>query len=187
MDTPVDGTTHVGIVYESMFGNTRGIAEAIADGIRPHCAVTVVPIGRVDELAGEIDTLVIGGPTHAHSLSRPESRAEAVAWARNEQKNLQLDDDWSEHGIREWLAHTPSPARRFAAFDTRVDMPRIFTGSAAAAIDRRLTKARCERLADPMSFLVDRASRLVDGEIQRARGWGEELGVRIASQRPHQL
>jgi hypothetical protein len=66
-------------------------------------------------------------------------------------------------------------------------MPRIFTGSAAAAIDRRLTKAGCERLADPMSFLVDRASRLVDGEIQRARGWGEELGMRIASQRPHQL
>lgn len=183
MDTPVEGAAEVGIVYESMFGNTRRIAEAIADGIRPRCRVTVVPIGRVDELAGKLDTFVIGAPTHAHSLSRPESRAEAVAWAGNEQKHLQLDDGWSESGIREWLAHTPSPARRFAAFDTRVDMPRIFTGSAAASIDRRLTKAGSERLADPTSFLVDRASSLVDGETERARKWGEELGARIASQR----
>ncbi|WP_341997900.1 flavodoxin domain-containing protein [Microbacterium sp. LWH7-1.2] len=187
MDTPVEGTAHVAIVYESMFGNTRSIAEAIADGIRPHCPVIVLPIGRVGELAGELDTPVIGGPTHAHGLSRPESRAEAVVWAGDEQKNLKLDDGWTEAGIREWLAHTPHPAGRFAAFDTRVDMPRIFSGSAAASIDRRLAKAGGERLADPTSFLVDRSSRLVDGEVERARQWGEDLGVRMAPQRSHPL
>ncbi|MBW9120815.1 flavodoxin family protein [Microbacterium trichothecenolyticum] len=187
MDSPVEGVAHVAIVYESMFGNTRSIAEAIADGIRPYCPVTLVPIGRVDELAGELDMLIVGGPTHAHGLSRPESRAEAIVWADNEQKNLHLDDGWSERGIREWLAHTPSPARRFAAFDSRVDMPRIFTGSAAAAIDRRLTKAGGERFAGPMSFLVDRGSRLVDGEVERAHEWGGELGVRIAPARRQPL
>jgi hypothetical protein len=178
MTTPLSPDSTV-IVYESMFGNTRLIAEAIADGIRPHRTVTLVPIAQVDELPTEIDTVIAGAPTHAHGLSRPESRADAVAWARNEQKHLHLDDGWNESGIREWLAGGATRARRFAAFDTRVDMPRLFTGSAAAAIDRRLAKTGGRRLSEPTSFLVDRDSTLEPGQIDRAREWGAELAAAL--------
>lgn len=183
MTTPLSTDPTV-IVYESMFGNTRLIAEAIADGIRPHRTVTLVPIGQADALPAEIDTVIAGAPTHAHGLSGPESRAEAVAWARNEQKHLHLDDGWNESGVREWLARGATRAHRFAAFDTRVDMPRLFTGSAAAAIDRRLVKSGGHRLSEPMSFLVDRDSTLMHGQIDRAREWGAQLAATLNAAPP---
>ena len=33
------------IVYESMYGNTHEIADKIAEGLRPHGEVHVVPVG----------------------------------------------------------------------------------------------------------------------------------------------
>ncbi|MEV4689086.1 flavodoxin domain-containing protein [Microbacterium sp. LWH3-1.2] len=107
-----------------MFGNTRRIAEAIADGIRLQRPVSLIPVGQADRLPADVDALIIGAPTHAHGLSRPESRAEAVVWAGNEQKHLKLDDAWSDSGVREWLADgsprsagwsAPSRRRRSAA------------------------------------------------------------------------
>lgn len=179
MTTPPAADPSVAIVYESMFGNTRQVAEAIADGLRPHLLVRLVPIAQATVVSADVDALIVGAPTHAHGLSRPESRAEAVVWARTEQKHLHLDDAFSESGVREWLADEAPRPHRFAAFDTRVDMPRLFTGSAAAAIDHRLAKAGGERLSEPMSFLVDRDSRLEPGQLDRAREWGAELGAKL--------
>src|SRR4051794_34303203 len=52
------------IVYESMYGNTRQIAEAIAEGCRQAGEASVVRAASCDPamLAG-LDLLVIGGPT----------------------------------------------------------------------------------------------------------------------------
>ncbi len=68
----------------------------------------------------------------------------------------------------------------FAAFDTRVDMPRIFTGSAATAISTRLRKRGLRELVRPESFLVDKDSRLLAGELERAHAWGAALAPRGA-------
>ncbi|WP_194411003.1 flavodoxin family protein [Microbacterium cremeum] len=184
MNADAQDAPRVVIVYESMFGSTRLIAEAIAEGMRPTVPVTVVPIAAVGDFPGETDLLVVGGPTHAHGMSRPESRSDAVRWAANEQLDLQLDDAWHDTGIREWLKSSPPHVDHFAAFDTRVDMPRLFTGSAAAAIDRKLGKLGAHRLSDPRSFLVDRSSTLEPGEIDRARAWGAELAERLVPD-PH--
>ncbi|MBO0982177.1 flavodoxin [Microbacterium sp. SD291] len=112
-------------------------------------------------------------------MSRPESRKEAVNWASSERLHLELDEAWRETGIREWLRDTPPAPCRFASFDTRVDMPRLFTGSAATAIARRLDKLGFDRLSEPMSFLVDHRSRLEPGEVERARAWGADLAGRL--------
>ncbi len=166
------------IVYESMFGGTRRIAEAIADGIRASHDVTVVAVTEAEGTApDDFALLIVGGPTHAHSLSRAATRAEAVQWVTRDQLDLELETRLGDRGIREWIKEDePRPARH-AAFDTRADMPRIFTGSAAAAIDKRLTKLGSERITEPMSFLVDRKSHLVPGEVERARGWGVQLAA----------
>jgi hypothetical protein len=168
------------IVYESMFGNTRHIAEAIAEGIRPARAVHLVPIREVQSLPDDLEVLIVGGPTHVHGLSRPESRADAAKWAMNDSLELQLEPDFEGPGIREWLKEFEPQVAHHVAFDTRVDMPRMFTGSAAAAIDRRLTKLGSRRLAEPMSFLVDRDSHLEAGERDRARRWGAEIAESLA-------
>jgi hypothetical protein len=85
--------------------------------------------------------------------------------------------------MREWLDDAPLEAELFAAFDTRADMPQIFTGSAASSIDRRLRSKGMARLAEPTSFLVDRENRLEEGEVERARAWGCELGEALAPYR----
>jgi flavodoxin len=67
------------IIYESMFGNTHAIADAIGKGIgqglEPVDNVVVAPVveaGR--ERSGDADLLVVGGPTHLHGMSRARTR-----------------------------------------------------------------------------------------------------------------
>lgn len=163
------------IVYESMFGSTRLIAEAIAEGICPAHSVRVLRVDQAQSLPDDLAVLIVGGPTHVHGLSRPESRADAARWAMDDRKELTLEPHFEGPGIREWLKEFDPQVAHHVAFDTRADMTRLFTGSAAAAIDKRLTKLGSRRVAPPMSFLVDRDSHLEDGEIDRARRWGAEL------------
>lgn len=171
----------VGIVYESMFGSTRRIAESIAEGVRAAAEYLILPIGQAQSLPDPLDLLIVGAPTHAHTLSRPASRTDAIDWALKDPQHLTLEAPLDGRGVREWLADMPRHCRYFAAFDTRVDMPRIFTGSAAAAIDRRLRRSGSEPIDDPQSFLVDKSSQLLPGERDRARAWGVQLAASLAA------
>src|SRR6266480_4926455 len=63
------------IVYESMFGNTHLIADAIAEGLALGNEVTVVPVARAGrELLDGADLVVAGGPTHIHGAGRAPAR-----------------------------------------------------------------------------------------------------------------
>lgn len=168
------------IVYESMFGATRTIAEAIAEGLGDTVSVRLVPIRDVAAITDHPEVVIVGAPTHAHGLSRPESRLEAARWAMHDRAHLTLEPV-SDDGVREWLATKPTWIRHHVAFDTRADMPRIFTGSAAAAIDRRLSKRGSQPLDEPRSFLVDKSSHLLADELDKARAWGAELAARLAA------
>ena len=171
----------VAVIYESMFGATRRIAEAIVAGLTPAVSCVLVPISEVGTIGDEIRAVIVGAPTHGHGLSRPESRLEAARWAMHDREHLTLEPN-TDDGVREWLASEPRWVRRHVAFDTRADMPRIFTGSAAAGIDRRLTKLGSDALAEPESFLVDKSSRLLAGEEERARSWASALAPHIADE-----
>jgi len=168
------------IVYESMFGATRQVAEAIAEGLRDTIAAQVVSVDDIGEAALRADVVIVGAPTHGHGLSRPESRTEAARWALHDPKHLHLEPA-SDVGVREWLKSMPTWITRHVAFDTRADMPRIFTGSAAAAIDRRLTKMGSLAIDEPRSFLVDKSSRLLPDELDNARAWGADLAAHLAA------
>lgn len=166
------------IVFESMFGASRRIAEAIGAGLRSVAHVEVAPVHDADGLSAP-DLLIVGAPTHAHGLSRPQTRADAANWVARAASHLHLEPYYDGDGVREWLAAAPIPARGFAAFDTRADMPRVFSGSAAAGIDKRLRKRGAVPLADYRSFLVDKDSALVAGQIEEAEQWGRLLGARL--------
>jgi flavorubredoxin len=66
------------IVYESMFGNTRSIAESIADGVRtgrPQATVSVLSVAEaVPEEIRKAALVVVGGPTHMRGMSTLSSR-----------------------------------------------------------------------------------------------------------------
>ena len=163
------------VVYESMYGNTDSIARAIAEGIGNFMPVTVVNVNHaVASSLLAIDLLVVGAPTHVHGLSRPNSRAAAISSAS---AALPLDVDAVGTGVREWLAGIETSARYFAAFDTRVDMPRWMTGAAAPVISRLLRSRGLESIVIPEDFLVTDETRLVSTELTRAKQWGLDLAL----------
>ena len=162
------------VVVESMFGNTRRIADAIADGMAPMLDVTVVNIGGApDDLTG-YDLLLVGGPTHVFGMSRPSTRHDAAGQARD----IAVP---TGAGIREWLDRLPHghlPAA--ATFDTRINRPRL-AGSAAKAAKRRLQRAGARIVAPATSFYVtDTQGPLAPDELERARGWGARLASDLA-------
>lgn len=167
------------IVYESMFGSTRRIAEAIAQGMQEAATVSVLPVKHASESFDDVDLLLVGAPTHVHSLSRPSTRAQAGQWGDDPGRALTLEPDAEGIGVREWLELCGDLPVPFAAFDTRADMPEIFSGSAAAAIEKRLTRLGGRRLMHHESFLVDKTSALEPGELDRARDWGRTLAAQL--------
>jgi flavodoxin len=164
------------IVYESMFGSTRRVAEAVADGLKTTGVdATITPAHTAPSDLSDYQLVVVGAPTHAHSLPRPESRAQAAEWAADPVKELTLEPAAGSSGVREWLDRVMLDGNpRFATFSTRVNIPRIFAGDASAAIAKRLRRRGADVDAHT-DFLVDQGSHLVDGEETRAREWATEL------------
>lgn len=162
------------VVYESMYGNTRTIAEAIGAGLGVGTDVVPVREATPDRLA-MADLLVVGGPTHVRGMSRPGTRKAARDAAGTPASTLTVEPDADGLGLREWFASLGTLSCRAAAFDTRIDVPAIFGGRAAPRIARLLRQHGADPVAPPHSFLVDKQSHLLDGEYVRARAWGEDL------------
>ena len=168
------------VVYESMYGNTKRIADAVADGIARHMTVESIEVSLAPlSIEGDIDLLVVGGPTHIHGMTTPFTRAQAVKQATAHVVSEGI-------GIREWLdgvrpigAHTIA-----AAFDTRIKGAAILTGSAASGFRKMLRAAGFRVVAPPESFLIaTRAPQddaLLEGELEHARAWGSEIAATLA-------
>jgi hypothetical protein len=170
------------VVYESMYGNTRTIAEAIGSGLGAD--TEVVPVGEASpERVASADLLVVGGPTHVHGMSRPSSRKAARDAAGKPATALTLEPGADGIGLREWFASLGTVSCRAAAFDTRIAISAIFAGRAAPRIARLLRQHGAQLVASPHSFLVDKQNHLLDGEPVRAHAWGEDLARAASVQR----
>jgi hypothetical protein len=172
------------VVYESMFGATRQVAEAIGEGLGGPDVARVVPVGEVTpEQIAQADLLVVGGPTHVHGMVRPRSRLAAVEMAEKPGKRLRMEPGATEPGLREWFQGMSAvylPAA--AAFDTRASGPRLFTGRASHGIARLLKKHGARLVARPRSFLVAH-DELVAGQLDTARRWGQSLVDAVGAHR----
>lgn len=156
------------VIYDTVYGNTRQVAEAIAAGLSPQYEVTTIAAAEVHEVAHDIDLLVIGGPTHRHGLSE------------------------RMHELLERLPGGSLNDVAAAAFDTRYRMPRWMTGSAAVRIARALKHKRAHLTTPPESFFVasekapdgkerDHLSEHLEaGEIERARAFGNLIAAQAA-------
>src|SRR5436305_14371377 len=168
------------VVYESCYGTTRLVAEAVAEGLRRDGDVRVLSVDGAPPVFDQLDLLVAGAPTHVHTLSSATSR-------RGVAKGL--GDVGIEIGIgmRGWLRSLPPlDGLAVAAFDTRIHKPVIVTGSAARAIARR-ARRRGGRLVDkPHSFFVCEAEGpLEEGELERAADWAAQLSAPAGHRQMH--
>lgn len=166
------------VIYESIYGNTHLVANHIAVGLRTVADVRVVPVAEatLDVVSG-VDFLVVGGPTHMHTVTTSKSRQAAIEAAAKPGTDLTIDPDAEGPGLRDWFDALELSARpRAAAFDTRMDGPAMLTGRASRGIAHRLAHHGLEVIAPPESFLVTRDNHLVTGVAESAEAWGARLG-----------
>jgi flavorubredoxin len=170
------------VVYESMFGNTHAIADAIGKGLEPAGDVVVAAVVEADrERLGAADLLVVGGPTHFHGMSRTRTRNWAATIAHKPKNDLVLDRDAQGPGVGDWLRSLGDGQTRVAAFDTRFRGPAVLRGKASRAISRKLRRHGFEVVAKPTSFFVTLQNHLEPGEEARAQEWGKRLAARVLS------
>lgn len=168
------------VVFESAFGNTQKVAEAITEGLSSHGHTDITEVGVApDDLGDQLDLLVVGGPTQGFSMSRSGTRESAAKQASQGLVSPGI-------GLREWLARVQGESPGAAvAFDTRFNKPRWLTGSAARAAEKRLRELGYRIAAPAESFFVaGTTGPLVDGELDRARRWGDRLGSTVTTLTP---
>jgi flavodoxin len=161
------------VVYESVYGNTRAIAEAIAEGLG---GAEVVPVHEAAGRTEQLELLVVGGPTHLHGMTTTKSRQMAVEAVREDGEGHVERGAAEEPGLRAWIAALAdghdAPA---AAFDTRADKSPWLTGAASRGIAKRLRRRGYEVVASESFLVEDSEGPLAEGELDRARAWGTEL------------
>jgi flavodoxin len=148
------------VVYDSKFGNTRKIAETIAEAIKPYSGVQLHGLDTlVPDKLGAIDLFIVGGPTQAHGIT-----------ARMRQ-------------FTDGLEPASGVGMVAATFDTRFRMPAAISGSAAKTIAKRLKRAGLNVCVPPTSFFVTRGAtrQLEAGEVERAGAWATKLVTQWAT------
>lgn len=157
------------VVYESWFGNTRRLAEEIADALAAEGEVDVLSVDEALPGLEDVDLLVVGAPTHVHGLSSRRSRQNAIE-ERGRDGDVGI-------GVRGWLDELPlvgHPA--VAVFDTRAHKPTLLVGSAAQKVARRIQGQGYRLAVKPESFFVaGTPGPLEDGELERAGEWAKSL------------
>ncbi len=165
---------HAIVVYESLWGNTAAIARAIAEGIGPDARALTTDEATPD-IVSEADLIVAGAPVLAFRLPSDAIR-DSIATG---ERNAPTPPDLSHPSMRTWLAGLPAGHAAVASFETRL---RWSPGGATGGIDSGLRKAGYRPLAKAQRFVVTgKYGPLRDGEVDRARRWGEELARALVS------
>lgn len=148
------------VIYATRYGSTEQVAEAIADELQLHGTVQLLSVDDVAALpAAGVDLVVVGGPTEGHGMTEPVAR------------------------FLDRVGASALCGKAIAAFDTRYRWPSWLSGSASAAITRRLRRVGARVVTPPESFFVaggaDHLSStdpmLETGEIEHARAWADTL------------
>ena len=161
------------VVYESLFGDAEKIARAVAEGLSGSLDVEVIAaVDAPPELGPDVRLLVVGGPNHAMSMPRQATREGAV-----KQYGAEIAD--TSTGLHEWLDGAQvSRGLSGAAFDTRMDHPKLITKmDHASRTEEKLLHKLGATLAAPAEHfhVVDTKGPLAAGEEDRARQWGAAL------------
>ena len=148
------------VVYDSYFGNTEKVAQAIGDALQDAAVKKVQDLDQTD--LDDLEILIVGSPTRAF---RPTPAI------MNFIKNL---NSAQLRGVKA------------AAFDTRIpkdqDIPGILRlminlfGYADSKISKSLSKAGADLSLESTGFGVkDTEGPLIDGELARAKDWAKEI------------
>ena len=151
------------VIYESFFGNTEKIAQAIGDALGASMEVEVCKVSEIKpEQLKDVNLLIVGSPTRGFMPSP---------------------------GIKSFIKSIPTNGLqgiKAAAFDTRISeddaKPRILRflmklfGYAAEPISKKLRNKGAEIVIAPEGFCVkDTKGPLKEGELERAVSWTKKI------------
>jgi hypothetical protein len=123
----------------------------------------------------DADLVIVGGPTHAHGMSRPQTRQAAVTKPAQYGGGAAPEPAADGIGLREWFDGLPQMSGPAAAFDTRADVPVVLAGRASKGIAQRLQRGGFRLVDRSQGFLVAKGGGLKPGEADRAEQWGATL------------
>jgi len=165
------------VVYESYWGNTASVAQAIAEGLGEGAKAMSTAEAIGEALAG-VGLIVAGSPIIAFSLPSEKTRNDMRA---RPDKKAPSPPDLSHPSIRTWLVALPqagaggggAAAVRAAAFETGF---KLSPGGSAGKILRMLEEKGYKPIAKKQRFLVKSSyGPMKEGELDRAKAWGAEL------------
>lgn len=141
------------VIYDSLYGNTQKVAEAVAEAIK---GKSVRVQDFKPEMLDGVSLLIVGCPVHAWNPSKPTT---------------------------EFLSSLPANSlngKYVAAFDTRIKI--FFSGSASDKVERKLIDLEGKAGGLPAAFIVKgKEGPLVEGELGKAKEWAgrilEKIGV----------
>ncbi len=151
------------VVYDSQYGNTERIAQAIASTLRAFGQVQAVRVDPAHPIEFQgVDLLILGSPTQGF---RPTPAIQSF---------LEKVSPASLSGLA------------VACFDTRF-RGRLWKNSAAPRMARQLRTMGVEPIVPPESFFVKTMKKegpLLAGEVERAATWARMLFTKAEASRP---
>lgn len=151
------------LVYDSQFGNTEKIAQAIGEALKAQAETILLRAAdAASHAVAGYDLLVVGSPTQRFHATEP---------------------------VAGWLEGLTLTGVKAAAFDTRFDMAEVDSrmlrmavkvagenAYAAPRIAAELEKAGATLAAPPEGFIVeDTEGPLRPGELERAAAWAGQI------------
>jgi flavodoxin len=149
------------VVYDSVFGNTEKIAQAVAKGLGAETQCLRAGAVSVAQLTA-VDTIVMGSPTRSFAATP------------------------AMMSLLEAIPMNALAGKKIAAFDTRLLMTGIKgllfkkiidKGGYAAPIiaEKLVAKGGTQALSGEGFFVKGEDGPLVNGELERAEEWGKTL------------
>ena len=151
------------IVYDSVFGNTEKVAQAMGDALASRMDAAVVKVGEIDpDQVTDAQILIVGSPTRAFSPT-PNTRSFLKQIPGNGLEGVKV-----------------------AAFDTRVSLDDVDSailnvfvklfGYAAKPIAKRLQRRGGNLVLEPEGFIVNGTEGpMKEGELERAAAWARQV------------
>jgi flavodoxin len=151
------------VVYDSQYGNTERIAQAIADTLRAFGQAQAIRVDPAHPVSFQgVDLLILGSPTQGF---RPTLAMQFLLGNVSSQALSGLT---------------------VACFDTRF-RGRLWKSSAAPRMARQLRTMGVEPIIPPESFFVNAMKKegpLLAGEVERAATWARMLFTKAQASHP---
>ena len=153
------------VVYDSIFGNTEKVAQAVGGALGAPGDVSVLRVGDVkSELLAGVEVLIVGSPTRAFSPT-PATKAMLKAIPAKALSGIKV-----------------------AAFDTRISvedtnskilsaMVKVFGYAAKPIADKLKSKGGDLVLAPEGFYVQDSEGPLKEGELERAVAWAKQVAA----------